>query len=192
MPAAQWKLGRMYADGDGVDSPTTSARSNISAASPRPCRRLRARRRRASSPTRSWRSATSISRAFRIRRQAGSGRAHGMFRHAASYFGDPDGAVSARRACISTRCGPSKDPRAGGALAARWRPTRASTTRRRCSAPCCSRASDVPRQAAIGLFWLTVARVASGAGRDAGSPRLYDSAVQAGDRGRARARAHLS
>ena len=59
-PMAAWRLGRMYADGDGVKQ-SDLAPSNISAALPTPMRtRCRARRRRALSPTPSLGSATII------------------------------------------------------------------------------------------------------------------------------------
>src|SRR3972149_5217375 len=66
---AQWKLGRMYADGEGgAGRATISRRSTFPAASPTAMpRTIQTRRRRASSPTPSSRSATIISTASRRR-----------------------------------------------------------------------------------------------------------------------------
>ena len=62
---AQWKLGRMYADGDGITQDDLKAFEYFSGIADTMPKTTRTRRRRASSPTPSSRSATIISTAFR-------------------------------------------------------------------------------------------------------------------------------
>ena len=164
---------------------TICAPSNISAASPTAMpTTVPARRRRALSPTPSSRSATIISTAFRrptVKRDPE--RAREMFAYAASYFGDPD-AQYYLGAALSGRRRRAEGSAAGGALARPLGRTRASTRRRRCSARCCSQGEAVPRQAARGLMWLTLAKDNKrlSAADQAWITKLYDSAIAAGDR----------
>ena len=64
---AQWKLGRMYAEGDGVQHDDLRAFEYFSRIANPHADDSPPRRRRALSPMPLWRSATTISTAFRIR-----------------------------------------------------------------------------------------------------------------------------
>ena len=66
--AAQWKVGRMYADGDGVPQDDMRAFNYFSQIANTTRTRAPARPRRGSSLTRSWRSAAIIFPAFPTRR----------------------------------------------------------------------------------------------------------------------------
>ena len=97
---AQWKLGRMYAEGDGVAARRLRAFEYFRRIADSHADDSPARRRRASSPTPSSRSAIIISTAFRtptVKRRARSARAQ-MFAYAASYFGDPEAQYQLGRA----------------------------------------------------------------------------------------------
>lgn len=82
--------------------------------------------------------------------------AHGMFRHAASYFGDPDAQYQVGRLYLEG-AGTSKD----AVQASRWLRLAADSGQRNAQALLGSmlfQGKDVSRQAAMGLFWLTVAK----------------------------------
>jgi uncharacterized protein len=82
--------------------------------------------------------------------------AHGMFRHAASYFGDPDAQYQVGRMYLEG-AGTRKD----AVQASRWLRLAADGGQRNAQALLGSmlfRGKDVSRQAAMGLFWLTVAK----------------------------------
>ena len=172
---------------------TTSGRSNISAVSPTATPTISpARRMRASSPTPSWRSATTISTASRTRRsRPNPERARRHVPSRGVLLRRSGGAVSARAACIWTAPARRRDAEQAVALAACWRPTRDSARRRRCSAACCSSGEHVRAAGrASGLMWLTVAQRRSpgaAAPTTSGSPTAARARVQAGDRRRARA-----
>ena len=187
-----WKLGRMYADGDGVAAATSCARSNISAASPTPCRRP------PGTPQ-----ARFVANAFvalghfyldgipNSTVKAGPGRGARHVPSRGVLFRRSGRAVSVWRASISTaparrrmRC-----RRRAGCARGQQGPAQAQAL----LGACCSRASTVPRQAAAGLFWLTLARTAPGRRtRQVDHRHLCTARVRAGDRGRARAGAQLS
>jgi len=93
--------------------------------------------------------------------------AHGMFRHAASYFGDPEAQYQVGRMYLDG-AGTPKD----AVQAARWLRLSADMGQRNAQAllgAMLFKGKDVSRQAAMGLFWLTVAKDAvakEGAGPD--------------------------
>ena len=165
IPAAQWKLGRMYADGDGVGTNKLRAfeyfRSLTQAhaydAPGTPQARL-------------------VANAFVALGhfyldgipdstvKADPSRAHEMFRYAASYFGDPDAQYNLGRLYLAGRGAP-KDP----IQAARWLRLAANKGDHRAQAllgGMLFKGDEVGRQAALGLFWLTVAK--DGIGPDDG------------------------
>ena len=115
---ALWQLGRMYADGDGVVARRPPRVRIFPASSPTATpTTIRRRRARASSPTPSWRSATTISTAFPIRRwRPNPERARRMFYHAASYFGDPEAQYQLATLYLDGN-GVERDRQARGALA---------------------------------------------------------------------------
>ena len=121
-------------------------------------RTARRRRRRRSSPTPSWRSAAIISTAFPIPKiKADPERAREMFSYAASYFGNADAQYDLARLYLKApapRGTISAMARAGSALP----PRRASTRRRRMLGQMLFNGDQLPRQAARGLMWLTLAR----------------------------------
>lgn len=176
---AQWKLGRMYADGEGV------ARDDIKAfeyftqianmhADDNP-----------SAPQ-----ARFVADAFvalggyylsgipnsSIRRDPG--RARDMFAYAASYFGDPDAQYELARLYIDGT-GVRRDPR----FAARWLGLAAQKGQYKAQAVLggllFNGDEGIPRQAARGLMWLTLARDAAAASDDRWIVRLYDDAFAA-------------
>ena len=136
---AQWKLGRMYAEGDGVaqndlkafeyfrriadshadDNPDTAAGA------------LRRQRFRRTRPLLSRRNSED-----RVKRDPQ--RAREMFAYAASYFRDPDAQYYLARLYLNGTGAPRMPRRRRAGSVSRRR--RASARRRRCSAPCCSRA----------------------------------------------------
>jgi exopolysaccharide production negative regulator len=82
--------------------------------------------------------------------------AHGMFRHAASYFGDRDAQYQLGRMYLEG-VGTPKDPM----QASRWLQLAADNGQRSAQAllgTMLFKGNDVSRQAAMGLFWLTVAK----------------------------------
>ena len=84
-----------------------------------------------------------------------------MFRYAASYFGDPDAQYHLGRLYLSGR-GAGKDPK----QAARWFGLAANKGHNAAQALLGSmlfKGDQLPRQAALGLMWLTLASDAAGA-----------------------------
>ncbi|WP_029355298.1 tetratricopeptide repeat protein [Bosea sp. 117] len=175
-PGAQWKLGRMYADGDIV------ARDDIKAfdyftqianmhADDNP-----------SAPQ-----ARFVADAFvalggyylngipnsKVRRDLG--RARDMFAYAASYFGDPDAQYQLARLYIDGN-GVQRDPR----FAARWLGLAAQKGQYQAQAALGALLfkgdEGVPRQAARGLMWLTLARDAAASSGDRWIVESYDEA----------------
>ncbi len=142
-PVAQWKLGRMYADGDGVEAGRPARRSSISAARQRTMR----------TTTPGTPQARFVANAFvalghyyldgipNTQVKADTGRARDMYRLRRVLFRRPRRAVSSRPALSRRRAAAAHGSAAGGALARARRAARASTRRRRCSAPCCSTAT---------------------------------------------------
>ena len=85
-------------------------------------------------------------------------RAHEMFHYAASYFGDANAQYNLARLYLEgTGVAPGRA--SGGALAAISPPRRAIRRRRRCSGHLLvTGQGGIPRQRAVGLMWLTLAR----------------------------------
>ena len=89
-------------------------------------------------------------------------RAREMFAYAASYFGDPDAQYHLGRMYLDGRAARATSARRRAGCGSR--PTRGSRRPRRCSAHAVQ-GRGVPRQAARGLMWLTLARDAGAAGK---------------------------
>ena len=111
-----------------------------------------------------------------------------MFRHAASYFGDPEAQYQVGRMYLEG-AGTPKD----AVQASRWLRLAADMGQRNAQAllgAMLFKGKDVSRQAAMGLFWLTVAKDAvakeGGGSDDKWITDTYSSGIRPGDRGRAR------
>jgi len=173
---AQWKLGRMYADGDGVSRDDRRAfeyfRGIADAHADDMPGTLQAR---------------FVANAFvelgnyylngvpNSPIKANPARAREMFRYAASYFGDPDAQYYLGRLYLTGR-GTEKDPK----QAARWFGLAANKGHNAAQAALGSmlfKGDQVPRQAALGLMWLTLASDAAGA-PDKWIRDLYDAAFK--------------
>ncbi|HSI41027.1 MAG TPA: tetratricopeptide repeat protein [Xanthobacteraceae bacterium] len=173
---AQWKLGRMYADGEGVKRDQLKAFDYFSRiadmhADDNP-----------SAPQ-----ARFVADAFvalggyylngipnsAVRRDVG--RARDLFSYAASYFGDPDAQYQLARLYIDGN-GVGRDPR----FAARWLGLAAQKGQYQAQAvlgQLLFKGDDgIPRQTARGLMWLTLARDAAAGGDDKWIVDLYDDA----------------
>ncbi len=188
MPAAQWKLGRMYADGDGVPQDALRAFkyfSDIANSHP--------------DETPGTPQASFVANAFvalgryylsgipNTNVKPNSARAHEMLDYAATYFGDADAQYELGRLYSTARQAIPTKRRAGSSLPL----TRVSAMPRPSLATYCSRGSIVPRQAARGLMWLTLGRDCAGSDEAWVKP-LYDSAfTRASDDERAMALVYL-
>ena len=176
--AAQWKLGRMYADGDGVDrddyrafqyfSKLADSNADISPDS---------------------RQAPAVSKAFVALGlyylngisgtpvRANPARAHELFRYAAAYFADPDGQYNLGRLYLDGALG-EKDAR----RAAQWLNLSAEKGHVYSMAILgnllIDGSSGVPRQVPKGLMWLQFARIKADPKRDAWVMNLADLAFQ--------------
>ncbi len=92
--------------------------------------------------------------------KADPGRARDLFAYAAAYFGDPDAQYYLARLCLDGG-GMAREP----LLAARWLGLAANKGQHRAQAVLgflLFKGREVPRQAAPGLMWLTLARDAAG------------------------------
>jgi TPR repeat protein len=162
VPGAIWKLGRMYADGEGVAKNTLRAFEYF---------RMLTKAHAYDPP--SAPNAGYIVNAFislghiylegiadtAIKPDAVT--AHEMFRYAASYFGDPEAQYQLGRLFLSGESG-FKDP----IQAARWLKSAAEKNHRNAQAllgTILIKGQGVPRQPAVGLFWLAVAQDNAGA-----------------------------
>jgi exopolysaccharide production negative regulator len=187
---AQWKLGRMYAEGDGVErsdlrafeyfSRIANAYADDSPGTPQ---------------------ARFVANAFvalghyylegipNSAIKADPSRAQEMYAYAASYFGDPDAQYYLARLYLDGR-GPTRDTR----QAARWLSLAANKGQHQAQAllgRMLVRGEQMPRQAARGLMWLTLARDSATA-QEAWISDLYDQAFkQASDDERALALVYL-
>jgi hypothetical protein len=175
-PLAQWKLGRMYAEGDGVErsdllafeyfSRVANAHAEDSPGTPQ---------------------ARFVANAFVALGQyyldgipgtvvkPDAERAREIFAYAASYFGDPDAQYHLGRNYLDGTGG-VRDAR----QAARWFSLAAAKGQYQAQAMLGAmlfKGDRVPRQAARGLMWLTLARDAAGA-QDRWINDLYDSAFK--------------
>lgn len=163
MPGAMWKLGRMYADGDGVDQNKLRAFEYF-----RNLTKAHAYERPDSAQSRFVASAFVALGHFYLDGipdsavKSDPAVAIDLFRHAASYFGDPDAQYHLGRLYLFGN-GTAKD----AVQAARWLRLAANKGQRSAQAllgGMLFRGQGVSRQAAMGLFWLTVAK--DGAGPD--------------------------
>jgi TPR repeat protein len=175
MPAAQWKLGRMYADGDGVHKNTLRAFEYFS-------RLTRAHGDDAPGTPQ----ARFVANAFVSLGQfylegipdstvkPDPERAREMYWYAASYFADPDAQYNLGRLYLDRNTG-ARDPR----QAAKWLGLAAKKGQYQAQAllgAMLFKGDDLSRQAALGLFWLTLAK--DGAGPDeTWITETYSSAV---------------
>jgi TPR repeat protein len=193
VPGAMWKLGRMYADGDGVDQNKLRAfkyfRDLTKAHAYDPPGTPQAR---------------FVANAFvtlghfyldgipNSAIKADPAIAREMFRYAASYFGDPDAQYLLGRLYLDGK-GVARDP----LQAARWFGLAANKDQRSAQAMLGSMlfsGNDLPRQAALGLFWLTLAKdgVAKGSPDSAWITDTYSKAfARANDEERALAYRYL-
>jgi TPR repeat protein len=173
-PVAQWKLGRMYADGDGVprdDLRAFSYFSQIANSHPDEA---------PGTPQ-----ARFVANAFvalghyyltgipNTKIVVDRGRARDMFGYAATYFGDADAQYELGRLYLT---GTPSDPH----QAARW--LQLAATKGQCRAEVALgdmlfQGQVVPRQAARGLMWLTLGRDCAGADEAWVKP-VYDSAFK--------------
>jgi TPR repeat protein len=188
LPAAQWKLGRMYADGDGVPQDALRAFkyfSDIANSHP--------------DETPGTPQARIVANAFvalgryylpgipNTNIKPNPARAREMFAYAATYFGDADAQYELGRLYMDST--PS-DPHE----AARW--FQLAATKGQCRAEAVLgdilfKGQYVPRQAARGLMWLTLSRDCAGSEETWVKP-LYDSAfTRANDDERAMALVYL-
>jgi hypothetical protein len=157
MPAAQWKLGRMYADGDGVQKNTLRAFEYFS-------RLTKAHGDDAPGTPQ----ARFVASAFVSLGQyylegipnsavkADLDRAREMYWYAASYFADPDAQYNLGRLYLDRNAG-ARDPR----QAAKWLGLAARKGQYQAQAllgAMLFKGDDLSRQPALGLFWLTLAK----------------------------------
>jgi hypothetical protein len=159
VPGAIWKLGRMYADGDGVRKDKGRAFEYF--------RRLT----NAHGDSQGTPQARFVANAFVALGQyhlegipgtlkADAHVAHNMFRYAASYYADPEAQFHLGRLYLIGKGAP-KDPM----QAARWLSLAANKGEHRAQAllgDMLFKGEDVQRQAALGLFWLIVAKDSAG------------------------------
>ena len=190
VPGAIWKLGRMYADGDGVNQNKLRAFEYF-----RDLTKTHAYDPPGTPQARFVANAFVTLGHFYLEGipdtaiKADPSIAHEMFRYAASYFGDPEAQYVLGRLYLYGQAAP-KDP----IQAARWLTLAANKVQRSAQAllgTMLFRGQDVARQAAMGLFWLTVAK--DGAGPDeAWITETYSNAfAQASDDDRALAYKYL-
>lgn len=174
---AQWKLGRMYASGDGVAQDDLKAFNYF--------RRIADSHADDNPDTPQ---ARFVANAFvalghyylegipNTPVKADPDRAREMFNYAASYFRDPDAQYYLARLYLNGNGAPH-DPR----TAARW--FGLSAQKGQCKAQAMLGAmlfsgDHVPRQAARGLMWLTLAKANAHSADQAWVANLYDSAYQ--------------
>ena len=173
-PVAQWKLGRMYADGDGVPRDDLRAFSYFSqVANTHP------------DEAPGTPQARFVANAFvalghyyltgipNSKIVVDRARARDMFGYAATYFGDADAQYELGRLYLT---GTPGDPH----QAARW--LQLAATKGHCRAEVALgdllfQGQVVPRQAARGLMWLTLGRDCAGADETWVKP-VYDSAFK--------------
>lgn len=173
---AQWKLGRMYAEGDGVEKDDSKAFDYFSQV---------ANAHADDAPDTVQ--ARFVANSFvalgnyyldgvpgtDIR--ADKGRAREMFSYAASYFGDPDAQYNLARMYLDAPG--AKDTR----QAARWLGLAANKGQREAQAVLghmLFNGVEIPKQSARGLMWLTLAKASAGAG-DKWISDLYSEAMAA-------------
>jgi hypothetical protein len=157
VPGAMWKLGRIYADGDGVSKDRLRSFEYF-----RNLTRAHAYDPPGTSHARFVANGFVMLGHFYLEGIPNSDIksdpkiAHQMFRHAAAHFGDLEAQYQVGRMYLQAQ-GTPKD----GIQAARWLRLAANKGHRGAQAMLGGmlfRGKDVPRQAAMGLFWLTVAK----------------------------------
>jgi TPR repeat protein len=157
IPGAMWKLGRIYADGDGVTKNQLRSFEHF-----RNLTRAHAYDPPGTAHARFVANAFVMLGHFYLTGipdsdiKADPKIAHQMFRHAAAHFGDVEAQYEVGRMYLQG-LGTPKD----GVQAARWLRLAADKGHRRAQAMLGGmlfKGKDVARQAALGLFWLTVAK----------------------------------
>jgi exopolysaccharide production negative regulator len=191
MPGAMWKLGRMYADGEGVTQNKLRAFEYF-----RNLTKAHAYDPPGSPQSRFVASAFVSLGNFYLdgipdtEVKSDLMMAHEMFRYAASYFGDSEAQYQLGRLYLQGQ-GSAKDP----LQAARWFRLAANKGQRDAQATLGTmlfKGQGLQRQAAMGLFWLTVAKDGAGP-RDAWILEAYKSAfAQASEDERALAYRYLT
>ena len=190
VPGALWKLGRMYADGDGVKIDKARAFELFRRLTSQPAADDHSR-----SPNARFVAKAFVSLGHYYLEgipgtlKANPAIAREMFRYAASYFADPDAQYHLGRLYLTGK-GTPKD----AIQAARWLRLSANKGDHRAQAllgELLFKGEEVSRQAALGLFWLIVAK--DGADPEEGwIAEMYSSALaQASDSERALARKYL-
>jgi len=174
-PLAQWKLGRMYADGDGVKRDPLQAFQYFS--------KIASEHAEASPWTQQ---ARFVANAYvslgsyylngipNTAVRSDPDRAHSLFSYAASYFGDPEGQYQLARLYLSGN-GVEKDVRQG----ARWLGLAAQKGQYQAQAmlgQMLFRGEGVPKQRARGLMWLTLGRDAAAGPEDSWIVQAYEDA----------------
>jgi TPR repeat protein len=163
VPGAMWKLGRMYADGDGVDQNKLRAFQYF-----RDLTKTHAYDPPGTPQARFVANAFVTLGHFYLEGipnssvKADAAIAREMFHYAASYFADPEAQYLLGRLYLSGK-GVARDP----VQASRWFSLAANKGQRSAQAMLGSmlfKGDDIARQAALGLFWLTIAK--DGAGPD--------------------------
>ncbi|CAA9307129.1 MAG: hypothetical protein AVDCRST_MAG90-192 [uncultured Microvirga sp.] len=175
---ASWKLGRMYAKGDGVPHDELKAFEYFSKIADENADES------PDSPNAGVVASAFVALGSYFLEGIGStyvrpnvGRAHEMFRYAASYFGDPSAQYHLARLYLDGT-GVEQNPR----QAARWLNLAAEKGHYPAQAllgHLLVTGEGVPRQRALGLMWLTMAREAADAAKDQSVSALYDNAVAA-------------
>jgi uncharacterized protein len=175
-PAAQWKLGRMYADGDGVPQDNLRAFNYFSQiANTYPDENPNSPQGRIVANAFVALGQYYLNGIPDTRITANAARAREMFSYAASYFGDAEAQYNLGRLYLDGN-GLTREPR----QAARW--LQLAATKGQCRAQAVLgdmlfRGVDVPRQAARGLMWLTLSRDCAGS-NEAWVKPLYDNAFR--------------
>lgn len=173
---AQWKLGRMYAEGDGVEKDDAKAFDYFSQVA-----NAHADDAPDTVQARFVANAFVALGNYYLEGVPGSqirpdqSRAREMFSYAASYFGDPDAQYNLARMYLDG--GGNKDAR----QAARWLGLAANKGQREAQAVLghmLFNGINVPKQTARGLMWLTLAKSAAGSG-DKWISDLYRDAAAA-------------
>jgi TPR repeat protein len=189
VPGAIWKLGRMYADGEGVTMNKARAFAYF--------RRLTTAYADDSAGTSD---ATYVAKAFIALGhyyadgipgtvKADLGRAREMFEYAASYYGDPEAQYYLGRSYLW-----AKGNQKNAVLAAKWLHLSAEKGDARAQALLGNmlfKGEEVPRQPARGLFWLILAKDGAGP-EESWITDMYTSALaRAGENDRTQAYKYL-
>jgi TPR repeat protein len=174
---ALWKLGRMYADGDGVPHDDLKAFECFSKIANENAEET------PDSPNAAVVSSAFVSlgayfldgiKGSYVKRDAG--RAREMFGYAASYFGDPNAQYNLARLYLDG-AGVAPDPR----QAARWFNLAAEKGHYQAQAllgHLLVSGEGVPPQRSLGLMWLTLAREAADPTKDKWVAELYERAIE--------------